>query len=388
MRRKLTLLLEAAAGLTTVVMLVQAFHRAYRAIGYDFTARLEQTRAFFHGVDPYGVATLFPLTYPLFNCVFLAPLAFMPYALANLLWFVLNGVCLWWAIRYLLRTFEPSLSRPDFWALFALGFLLSLNIVQNNFLNGQTNFLLLALCVLCFKYLREKRPIAAGLFLAAGVAVKVTPLILVAYLVSRRAWAALAWTFVGSLVFIFGLPWILAGGAVWDYYHGYLLNYLLPQIGHGADSLPLSQTYAFSAYVRAAVPSLHGPFVSLSAAALVLAPLVFLTIRTPVDSTRRQTLLFSAFLAAILWISPVSETHHLAYVLPAAYILTYHFLSRTELGLARRILPPAGIYLLLWLGQYTFAAYFAAIGICYVLLCSAALLEGSHPRGCHEANSR
>ncbi len=373
--RRAAFWLLLAVGLSGVVMLVQAFHRAYRSIGYDFTARMEQCRAFFEGVDPYAVATRFPLTYPLFHCVALAPLAHMPYWLANLLWFAVNWACAWFSAWYILRSVGPHLSRDQLVAVAALVFVLSFEIIQNNFLNGQTNFVLLALCVLAFKFLQERRPVASGLALAAGVALKVTPLILLPYLLVRRAWKAAAWALIGILGFVFLLPWMLRGGAVWAYHHGYLFNYLAPQILHGGNSVPLSSTFALSPFVHAALPALEGSVVSFTIAVLVLVPPAILTVKTPPEATVRQTMLFAAFLTAIPWMTPISETHHLAFLLPGAGILTYRYLLRPGLRPASRVLALLALYLPLWLGLYAFAAYAIAIGVNYGLVCFAALRE-------------
>jgi len=58
----------------------------------------------------------------------------------------------------------------------------------------------------------------------------------------------------------------------------------------------------------------------------------------------------------------------MAFLFPAAMLLTRHFLWESKQGLGKKLLPLAVIYLLVWLGKLSFIAYFLAIVVCYFLL--------------------
>jgi alpha-1,2-mannosyltransferase len=361
--RLLILVLAAVA----LVLLVQTFHKAYRLDGYDFTPRLAAARALIAGTDPYHIPTPFPLTYPLFICVALLPLAWLPYWLANFLWFCAGGVCLWYSLGILLKAYVPGAARADFLKLFTLCVVLLLDVVQNNFANGQVNFLVLALAVLFFKFLMQKRPHPAGLFLAAAISLKLTPLLFAVYLLLRKEWKAAAWTVFYALLFMIGLPLLVGGPAVFEYYRGYLSDY----IGPGLSSHPaadLSRVFYLSAYLGRLLDFPGGFTLNLVSAGLVLAPLAFLNRKAGSNAERPQALLFSGYLLAILLILPLSETHHLAFLAPAAMILTRYFLWNSGEDWWKRIPPLALIYLPLWLGKLSFVAYFLGIGVCYFLL--------------------
>jgi hypothetical protein len=371
---KITAALEIVCWAVMAVLLVQAFHNAYRLEGYDFTPRLEAAKALVGGSNPYALSTPFPLTYPMFICVLLIPLAWLPYWLSNFLWFALSAACLWFSTRFILEIYEPRLTRGNFKKIFVLCFLLSLNLVQNNFANGQVNFFVVALCVLSLKCLLEKRPVIAGWLLAGAISVKLTPLILAGYLFFKKEWTALAWTLVGTLVFILGLPYLFGGSAVLDDYHGYLSNYVIPSFAVVGDKL--SEVYQFKSYLHFTCPFLNGPILSIISDLLTLAPLLFLQVRAAsVDSKRAQTLIFSAYLALSLWLSPISETHHLAALFPGLFILTYYFLWEVKGGLFPRLIPLAFIYLFIWVGKISFVFYFLDIGACYALLCYLAWMK-------------
>ena len=180
------------------------------------------------------------LTYPLFICVALIPLAWLPYWLANVLWFCINGVCLWFSLFFAQKAFDAQTTKAEFLKLFALFSLLFLNIIQNNFANGQVNFPVLALSILFFKFLHQKKPHTGGLFLATAISLKLTPLLFLVYLLIRREWIAMAWTVFYTFIFVLGLPYLVGGPPVLEYYRGYITQYVVPNLSsHPApDSIP------------------------------------------------------------------------------------------------------------------------------------------------------
>jgi hypothetical protein len=363
---KTVVLLRVLLSVLAVILLVQTLHKAFRAEGYDFTPRLEAAKALVAGIDPYKIPTPFPLTYPLFICVLLLPLAWLPYGLANFIWFGVNAVSLWFPLCFLVKSYDARTTEKEFLKLFALSALLLLTIVQNNFVNGQVNFPVLAFSVLFFKFLTEKKTHWASLFLAAAIALKLTPLLFVVYLLFRKEWAALAWTFFYTAIFILGLPALIAGPNILRYYRGYVVDYVWQNLGYH-HVLNLNQVYYLSAYFHFILPFLGGLSLNLLASAAVVAPLVWLQLRSN-PSLRTQTLLFSLYAVSILWILPYSETHHMAFLFPAVFLLVRHFLweKKSQRGMGIFIL--AWLTLGIWLGKLSFVAFFIAIGTCYFSL--------------------
>lgn len=355
-------------GLLMLVWLIQAFHKAYRAEGYDLTPRFEAAKALLQGTDPYKLQTPFPLTYPLFICVLFIPLTWLPYGLANLVWFGVSAGCLFYLWREVLKAFRPSLGVREMTLVLGAFFLEALIILQNNFVNGQVNIFVVALCVLCFRSLSSAKPMAAGWALAGAIAFKLTPLVLVGYLVLRREWKALFWTLVGTLALGFGLPYLFAGSAILGYYQGYLTGYILPSFL--ALSPTLTETFQFRNYLHALVPSLLGLPLSFLSDLLVLLPLAWVQFRVG-DGTleRKEIAIFSCYLAVSLWLSPISETHHLAALFPGFFLLIqYGLMERAKEAWWKRTAPLMLIFILLWTGLHQFVLYFLVIGLCYALL--------------------
>lgn len=142
--------------------------------------------------------------YPPFFCWGFSPLTLVPIEWAAALWAVANGA-LWLAAAALALDAAPL---AGWWAvlpsIFALRFLL------NNWGHGQVNLLLLALVLAALACLRRGRPLAAGTFLGAAVAVKVIPALFVALHVWRREWRVVGAAVLAALLFI-AAPALTAG---------------------------------------------------------------------------------------------------------------------------------------------------------------------------------
>ena len=130
------------------VFAAQTVGKASRAGGNDFTSYLLASRALWQGENPYTTATAFPFIYPLFLCVVLAPFTWLPYPVSAALWYVLSAGALIGTLTLTVHLHGPR-GRPDaLIATLAIVALCSAGTVQNNLLNGQINFLVLAICLL------------------------------------------------------------------------------------------------------------------------------------------------------------------------------------------------------------------------------------------------
>ncbi len=304
-----------------LIYFIQMFGKAYRGNGYDFTSYLLSSEALLAGTNPYQTGSPFPFIYPLFLCVVLSPLTLFPYWLSNAVWFVLNVSALYFSIFMLLKMYADSLSYKQFTALFFIPFLILANIIQNNLLNGQVNFIVLLFCVLFLKYYVDSRKSLASVFLSVAIAIKLTPLILISYLIARREflWAGL--TLLFSAFLILGLPYAIAGEKTLDWYSQYIQSFLVHNIGSRSE---ISDGFAFSitSIANFLLPSIS-KLISLTIACLIsVVPIIWLQLTSPNDTKREQTLHFSLYMLAILLISPMSETHHLINLFPAVSIIT------------------------------------------------------------------
>jgi alpha-1,2-mannosyltransferase len=349
-------ILAGAVGVA-LVFLFQVYLKAYRPGGYDFTGYTETARDFLAGKDPYRTPTPFPLIYPLFACVVMAPFALLPYWLSNAVWFLVNLGSFYLALDLLCGlTGTPPRERRF---LAAVVFLLMLPVVQNSLLNGQINLLLLLLCVLFLHSETQGLSLPAGAALAAAVALKIVPGILLLFLLARRSWRTLAWTALFLPLFLFAAPWPVTGARLWEYYAGYLASFLGPQLAE-PSTFHSSRLDSFALYgvlkYAGLSPDSRWAWLALSGALAAWPAWQALHRRPAVP-------LFCRFLAAAPLIIPSSEPHHLTLALPAFILLTEDARRRSGRAWAR----PAGVAALFWLGRVSFVFYFLGLAACYLL---------------------
>lgn len=302
----------------------QMLGKAYRDTGYDFTSYLLSAKALLDGQDPYATGSPFPYVYPLFLAFALIPLTFLPYGVANLVWFggslaaLLLAMNLWVGMTmthtkacYGRRLIVPSICL----------FLLFLNVIQNNLLNGQANFIVLSLLLWCCYLLNQGGQIRAAILLAAAIAIKLTPVVLLLYLLLRARYRALVLSLVFAVGFCY-LPYVLAGDRIDSYYSYYLRHvggFVLPS-GAGAAADTSAMYFSLAGFLRSILPT-----GAVAGHAGLICGIFVLAVLAVIDVTSRRRDgghdVFALYLISTLLINPISETHHLIMLLPGVATL-------------------------------------------------------------------
>ena len=351
--------------LILLIYLIQMFGKAYRENGYDFTSYLLSSKAFFAGTNPYQTGSPFPFIYPLFLCVVLFPLASLPYWFSNAVWFSLNVSALYLSTLVLLKLYFDSLSYKEITALFLVPFVILTNVVQNNLLNGQVNFIVLLLCVLCLKYFVESQKLLATVFLSAAISIKLTPLILIVYLIARREFLYVGLTLAFSIFLIFGLPYAIAGEKTILWYSQYIHSFLVRNIA--TDSVASDGfTFSITSMVSFLLPSMSKLLTLMIAGLISITPIAWVQFTSHRNVTSEQTLFFSLYMLVVPLISPMSETHHLISLFPATSIVTLAMLLHSKRHWQIGILTLTSVLLSLIAGKFCDAVAIIAIMALYV----------------------
>jgi hypothetical protein len=289
-----------------VVLAVQTLNRAWRADGMDFTSYLMSARALWEGRSPYGLETPWPYVYPMLLALLLIPLVALPYTGAVLAWFAISIVALAGiVVKTTDRTTLPV----------AIVLIAAFAIIQSTLLNGQVNFLVVLCSVLAVCAARDKRDIAAGAWLGAGIALKLMPAVLGMHFLVRGRWRAVVATGIASLMFSFG-PAVILGADAWSVCVEYVRGYVLPMLGgsplHRQDPLVYSVAGIAHAMLGTSAPAWSNAVSALGVigAATALDVLWW--------RPRRQHLAAGAgYMIAVVLVSSKSELHHLAFIIPA-----------------------------------------------------------------------
>jgi hypothetical protein len=366
------------------VFCIQMYGKAYRPDGNDFTSYLLSAKALLGGGNPYDTGSPFVYIYPLFLAFVLIPLSFLPYWLATLVWYLLNLSALIIAcdisIDYLFKQWGLKKERALLPPVVIMLLLMS-EIIQNHLLNGQVNFIVAALMVLFFKYFhyRNKKRWWAALFLAMAISIKLVPLILIGYILFRKDIKFLTVT-IGITALLAFLPYILVGNKMISYYTYYFHYFLLKKITTTSKNFFTgSFSYSFHHFLSSIFPSLKDAFWAKGFSVLaVLTPIAAVEIRRIRKGyPGRNIWIFNLYLVAILLITPISETHHLAFYIPAVVVLGISILFKSEYGNRYRLALFACIFAALLSGSVWNPGilYFISIALVYILLLTMVMTE-------------
>lgn len=323
--KKLQVVALTLIALVMLVLLVQDYRKAYRDQGNDFTSYLLSAEALLEGENPYFTKSEFTFIYPLFLAILLSPLTVIPYWLAIFIWFGINLAALFFSIRILIRLASQQLGvqwgchlYPPLAALLLLFF----GVIQNNLLNGQVNFPVLLLCVLFYDNFLRKRVLMSSLFLATACAIKLVPLILLVYVMLRKDLRVFSLTlilFTGMCL----LPAVSLGTDLFNIYEEYFHRFILGKLSIRANAEDASMFFTLHRFLTFLAPSsVHWLWLKYVALGVVLAVTVIVDLLSLRKSgSLNEVWRFSLYLLAILLITPISETHHLAYFILVASLL-------------------------------------------------------------------
>lgn len=321
--RRVILTATVLLSLFFAILLVQTYNKAYRDVGYDFTSYLLSAQAILHGENPFQTDSPFTYMYPMFFAFAMIPLSLLPYWLSNFLWYIINVGSLLGSIFILIKQSSTGLKTDwgaHLYAPLVVALLLLTAIIQNHLLNGQVNFVVLLLCVLFLKYDFEDRIWLSSVFLALAVAIKLVPLVFFLFLLLRGRYKSLLLSSVFFVAFCL-LPAITLGQGLLDLYADYLRHFVFGKFSGGETGQHVYYTlHGFLSQIAPTLRSIPGlKIVSAAVVALSVAVVDFVAIRR--NGRRASWWTCHLYLMAILFISPLSETHHLAYLLPA-FVLT------------------------------------------------------------------
>lgn len=202
----------------------------------------------------------------------------------------------------------------------------------------------------------DGRLYAASIALAAAIAIKLIPLILLLFLILRKRFWEATLAAVGAAVLCL-LPAIFLGQDIINVYEGYAQTFLLGSLtGNGAAAT--DQIYfTVSGFVSWLIPSAASwPALKMASAGLVIVLIVSIDCTMSKKSSEKiQLWAFNLYLMAILLISPLSEIHHLAYLIPSVLIL---MLGLCKQQFSPKLVPAATLGLF-------FTLHFLASGLRY-----------------------
>jgi len=120
------------------------------------------------------------------------------------------------------------------------------------------------------------------------------------------------------------LPYILLGGQIFDIYREYLNIFILDPLSTSGIAVHKRLLFTVNDFVAFLSPALgNNTFIKIGSILVALTPVTFLEIFKLRGLKKRYNNIwvFCMYLLVILFVSPMSETHHLAYIIPAVVII-------------------------------------------------------------------
>jgi hypothetical protein len=304
------------------VLVIQGCRMAYRVEGNDFTSYLCAARALWAGDNPYQAAMPFPYLYPLFLAFVLIPLTFVPYWLANTAWVFLSVAGLGASCASLQRVASHECGTTLGQRLAFPGLVVLLTFyppIESNMIQGQVNLLVLFCCAMFFCSFARNRPVWASGWLAAAIAVKVLPAVLLVFLVVRGRYRMVLWTLLFTGLFC-AIPTIVAGKSVVAYYQSYWEAFVLPSMGGMRANTPTH--FSLQGSIACFLPTWPGIWLKIACGLSVAAGLLAVEMAAArAGNSRRDIWPFCAYMVACLLLSPMVEMHHFVLAIPAVFLL-------------------------------------------------------------------
>ena len=281
--------------------------KASEAYLLDLDVYRDAAEVAWNGGDLYGLRYTdveLPYLYPPFAILFLTPLALLSDVSAQVVW---TAITLAAVIGYALICVENFAARRFHTATvtaLTVAFTLAMEPTESGLNFGQVNIVLAMFLALDLSHRTGRIP--QGVLTGIAAAVKLTPLLLVAYfLVTRRVKPAL-WT-LGSFLVCNAIAWVIFPKASWIYWTGTFLE---------SDRVGVS--YISNQSINGMLQRLLGDTAVAQVAWLGLAGLVTVAVLVVAHHLYGDYphLTDGLVLAAILLVSPISWTAHWILILP------------------------------------------------------------------------
>lgn len=327
-------LLIVVSGLAVLLFFYQSIRNHNYVNGNDLTSYLNSSRWFFEGDNPY-TAPVRRFIYPLFLLIVCYPLSFLQNnpiqkSLAAGLWSLLAWFAFFktilasWNYLYGPRRLAGWL-RENAFELALIIFLLH-PFLQDEFLNGQVNLVVVGALAGFFFALRKDRQLLAALFLTIATAIKVGPGLTLLFVLITRQYRVVGY-FVGlTILFVLALPYLINHDSI--AYYRYFIDTVVPHVAasdfeHGFKQYSLLSTVSYAL-------NLHWPpLVKMGTIGLIAlglaAPIVRLGRRLHgQDDPAAALMAFAALMPVVPLTFPMSEAHHqLILLLPLIVIIDY-----------------------------------------------------------------
>lgn len=310
---------------------------------YDFNSHYLASYATQHGLDPYNLDTLQSLAqdlgphkvtifrYPPFWLLLLTPLGALPYPAAVLTWQLLNLALVVAAVWLTAKTLRLGF---DAKTALVIGLLLfNYDPLIYNLAIGNTNLVILVLLVGVALAWTWQREMLGGVLLGLASAIKVTPVVLLAYFLWKKNWRLVASAVVTILASIV-LGWLILGAQMTRTFVDTLTTFAAEDnawIGNQSWRGFLDRIFVGDEFVHAPLqdPNLDH-WLYYGGVIVFVALTAFVLFRS--RRSNQFHLEFALVLIAYFIVAPTTWIHHLVWAIYSLVALALACLDREKLA--------------------------------------------------------
>ncbi len=200
----------------------------------DFGVYLEAGRRLWAVQNPYILTVHDQFWYPLFFAAVMIPFAALPLLVSHYLWYAISVTSLFIVLRETCRILGVNEDKQHIlWICVGLIFV---SIIQADWMYGNVNLFLLAMLMQC---IRQRQTIyRAAILIGTAISVKFAPIVMILFLAFDNQHGHKLWRNLAPLALLFatvgllcvGLPYLIAGTAVFDFYHFWWYDLMIGQI--------------------------------------------------------------------------------------------------------------------------------------------------------------
>ncbi|HSW96490.1 MAG TPA: glycosyltransferase family 87 protein [Candidatus Saccharimonadales bacterium] len=304
----------------------------------DFSSYYYGARTVLHGGNPYlGGKNFFgSFLYPPFALLVFLPFTFISFFIAEKVFVVLSLLCLFLAIILLFKLFKISVLSTVSLFLLTLVF----NFFPEKFTlgMGQINNVVLLLMSLFVYFYIKKREYLAGIVLALAIMLKLSPVILIFFLLIDKRWKLLIATCVALAIMILSIAIFINPAN-----NIYFLKTALPELLASWKGDYYNQ--ALSGFLQRAVPNIFiRQFSRIFLGILLLLTSLFSIWKYHSKNDNSRLLSLSILMTISLIINSFSWQHHFVWLL-IPYLITLMQVKKTHLSIRFYLLLSISFFL-------------------------------------------
>lgn len=359
-----------------LIFFLQAYGLNFSKIPGDLENYMWAGRMIHMGFHPYQTDSNLPFSsypYPLFWGFVVYPLNFFPPAIISCTWFSINLFGLFLSILFITKisnvTLHTDWGKHLLIPLFFV-FLILFSPLQNNFRNAQVNCVILFSCIFSLYLYTMNYKVWCSFFLSIGIAIKLLPLIFLFYFLLRKQYKVILWTFFFTGFFLF-LPIIDMKREIFHAYSLYLFDFLLDDsmvrytVGHFRIMTNFYDLLSFLG-IGSDYPKLRS-LTALGSVLLIISIDSIIKKRTS-DDSNYATWIFSLYFIGMLFVSPITEKHHLVFLVPPVYLQVTHICFTMENQKRLNIILLTFFILFLGIARFFISVPFYSIAVLLIFV--------------------